>query len=188
MSKPAKDEEQRLINIMYGTYADVLFVLFPFLVIAMQQAWVGSLDKALMRPDLSVAASILGGLAIGKFVLGLVTHRDLGEHRERIVFFIALTLMLVLGPSLILIISIVSSTQVPDFVAFVQPILLVVAITLYSSAVHISNVLTNSRSKEANRGPDDGDVDPEEATERDWSQNRSKLEVPERVSLEKFDV
>ncbi|HET8850694.1 MAG TPA: hypothetical protein VFM78_12525 [Marinobacter sp.] len=127
---------------MYGTYADILFVLFPFLVIAMQRLWDGNLYQALMRADLSIAAAILAGLAMGKFVLGLVTHRDLGRYKERIVFFIALTLFMVLGPAIILILSITGETEVPGFVAFVQPVLLVIAISLYTTAVSISNILT----------------------------------------------
>jgi drug/metabolite transporter (DMT)-like permease len=129
---------------MYGTYADILFVLFPFLVISMQRLWDGELYETLMRADLSVAAAILAGLAMGKFVLGLVTNRDLGRYKERIVFFIALTLFVVLGPAIILMLSITSSSELPGFIAFVQPVLLIIAISLYTTAVSISNILTRS--------------------------------------------
>ena len=142
MTEQSQRREQYSLSMMYGTYADVLFVLFPFLVIGMQRLWEGRLYEALLRPDLSIAAAILAGLAIGKFVLGLVTNRDLRRYKERIVFFIALTLFLVLGPSIILILSILGSAEVPGFVSFVQPILLIVAISLYTTAVSISNLLT----------------------------------------------
>ncbi|KAA1174225.1 hypothetical protein FWJ25_08250 [Marinobacter salinexigens] len=141
INNPQRSESHAL-SMMYGTYADILFVLFPFLVVGMQRLWVGRLYETLMRPDLSIAAAILAGLAIGKFVLGLVTNRDLGRYKERIVFFIALTLFVVLGPSIILILSILGSVEVPGFVAFVQPILLIIAISLYTTAVSISNILT----------------------------------------------
>ena len=134
--------EHHSLSMMYGTYADILFVLFPFLVIGMQRLWDGRLYETLLRPDLSIAAAILAGLAIGKFVLGLVTNRDLGRYKERIVFFIALTLFVVLGPAIILILSILGSAEVPGFVAFIQPILLIIAISLYTTAVSISNILT----------------------------------------------
>ncbi|HCW89997.1 MAG TPA: hypothetical protein DHU56_08095 [Marinobacter sp.] len=148
------DTENRSLSMMYGTYADVLFVLFPFLVICMQRLWDGDLYSVLLRPDLSIASAILAGLAIGKFVLGLVTERELGRFRERIVFFIALTLLLVMGPSLILILSILEGGDVPGFVAFVQPVLLIVAISLYTSAISITNLLT--------QGPGTGERRPEE--------------------------
>lgn len=142
MNDNQQHSEQYSLSMMYGTYADILFVLFPFLVITMQRLWDGNLAQILLRPDFSIAATILAGLAIGKFVLGLVTNRDLGRYKERIVFFIALTLFVVLGPAIILMLSIVGSTEVPGFVAFVQPVLLIIAISLYTTAVSISNMLT----------------------------------------------
>ncbi len=137
-----KNRETHTINMMYGTYADVLFILFPFLVIALQRLWASEGINILKHADLSVASAILAGMAVGKFVLGLISERDLGRFKERIVFFIAVTLFFVLGPSLILITKIVNADEVPEFVVFVQPILLVVAISLYSAAVSISNILT----------------------------------------------
>lgn len=143
-------EESQSLSTMYGTYADVLFVLFPFLVICMQRLWDGDLAEVLMRPDLSIAAAILGGLAIGKFVLGLVTERDLGRYKERIVFFIALTLFVVMGPAIILIISIVGGKDVPGFVAFLQPVLLIISVSLYTTAISISNMLTQDKDAVTN--------------------------------------
>lgn len=144
MSERPTPHEHQSLSMMYGTYADILFVLFPFLVISMQRLWDGELYETLMRADLSVAAAILAGLAIGKFVLGLVTNRDLGRYKERIVFFIALTLFVVLGPAIILMLSITGSSELPGFIAFVQPVLLIIAISLYTTAVSISNILTRS--------------------------------------------
>lgn len=148
MSERQLQHERRSMSMMYGTYADILFVLFPFLVIGMQRLWDGRLYETLMQSDLSVAAAILAGLAIGKFVLGLVTNRDLGRYKERIVFFIALTLFVVLGPAIILMLSITGGSEVPGFVAFVQPVLLIIAISLYSTAVSISNILTQEDGQE----------------------------------------
>lgn len=144
MNDNRQPQEHYSLSMMYGTYADILFVLFPFLVIAMQRLWDGNLYQTLMRPDLSIAAVILAGLAIGKFVLGLVTNRDLGRYKERIVFFIALTLFVVLGPAIILILSITGNAEIPGFVAFVQPVLLIVAISLYTTAVSIANILVRT--------------------------------------------
>ncbi|CAN0602833.1 unnamed protein product, partial [Ectocarpus sp. 12 AP-2014] len=66
MSDNQQHGEQYSLSMMYGTYADILFVLFPFLVMTMQRLWDGNLADILMRPDLSIAAAILAGLAIGK--------------------------------------------------------------------------------------------------------------------------
>ncbi len=72
-----------------------------------------------------------------------MTNRDLGgRYKERIVFFIALTLFVVLGPAIILILSMTGNAEIPGFVAFVQPVLLIVSISLYTTAVSIANILT----------------------------------------------
>lgn len=166
MSERSAQREHQSLSTMYGTYADILFVLFPFLVISMQRLWDGELYETLMRADLSIAAAILAGLAIGKFVLGLVTNRDLGRYKERIVFFIALTLFVVLGPAIILMLSITGNSELPGFIAFVQPVLLIVAISLYTTAVSISNILTGSEEATLSGSPSDqaySETEPAEA-------------------------
>ncbi len=177
MSENQLPNEQYSLSMMYGTYADILFVLFPFLVISMQRLWDGQLYETLLRPDLSIAAAILAGLAIGKFVLGLVSNRDLGRYKERIVFFIALTLFLVLGPAIILMLSITGNREVPGFVAFVQPILLIIAISLYTTAVSISNILTRPAPDAGNR---DG-VSPDNEQEPASATTREPLAIPRRT-------
>ena len=167
-------DDSRLINQMYGTYSDILFVLFPFVVIAMQRLWSGEGAQILTRSDLSVAAAILGGLAIGKFVLGLISDRDLDRYRERIVFFIALTLFVVVGPAMILVIRIVGGGPVPDFVSFVQPILLIIAISLYTTSISISNVLTRSLDDRPHEERDQEEEDYEE------TDNVPTLDLPRR--------
>ncbi len=134
--------DKYFVDTMYGTYADILFILFPFLVIALQRVWNEEGIEILKQPDLSIAAAILAGMGVGKFVLGLIGDKDLGHYKERIVFFIALTLFLVLGPSLMLIIKIVSENEIPKFVVYIQPILLIIAIALYSTSVSVHKIVS----------------------------------------------
>lgn len=128
---------------MYGSYADVLFILFPFLVIALLRVWNEEGIEILKQPDLSIAASILAGMSLGKFVLGLIGDKDLGKYKERIVFFIALTIFLVLGPSLMIIIKTINDNSAAKFVVYVQPVLLTIAITLYSISVSVHKIVEN---------------------------------------------
>ncbi|WP_369602736.1 hypothetical protein AAIA72_07245 [Hahella sp. SMD15-11] len=143
-----KDEEKS-INLMQATYADVLFVMFPFLAMIMQRLWNGENTGDILRaPDLAIAATVLAGLAVGKFVLGLVSDADLSRFKERIVFFIALDIFFCLGPGIIIILKIVSSggnpQTVPELVTYVQPVLLIIAITLYSAAVNVTNLFNDT--------------------------------------------
>ena len=66
--------------------------------IALQRLWNNEGIEILKHPDLSVAAAIIAGMSVGKFVIGLVSDARVNKYRERIVFFIAVTLFFVLGP------------------------------------------------------------------------------------------
>jgi uncharacterized membrane protein len=173
-----KKTEKYFVNTMYGTYADILFILFPFLVIALQRIWNEEGIEILKQPDLSIAAAILAGMGVGKFVLGLIGNQDLGRYKERIVFFIAVTLFFVLGPSLILIIKIVNDSEVPKFVIFVQPILLIISVALYSTAVSIGSIITAN--------VDDNDVQ-EETNETLDGEAPAALKIQPKVEQEQSE-
>lgn len=178
---PDNRSMRETVNMMYGTYADVIFVLFPFVVIGLTRAWEGNPGAILMSPDLSMASAILGGLALGKFVLGLITDRNLSAFRERIVFFIALTLMLVLGPSILLLLLITASPEVPEIVAFIQPILLIIAISLYTTAISISNLLTRPDNELFPNASQGG----ERRTDTDSAPVERTLDLPEKSPEER---
>ena len=133
--------ERYYVRMIYATYTDILFILFPFIVIGLQRAWNGDSADVLKHADLSMASAILAGMTIGKLVLALVGDKTLKPYKEYIVYGIALTLFFILGPSVVLIVKIMGDVFVPSYVVFVQPVLLIVAITFYSSAVSISNIL-----------------------------------------------
>lgn len=138
MAQASEDIEQsELDRLKQGTYSDILFVLLPFLAIFLQRLWTGEVNKILLGYEISTAAAILGGLSISKFIQGLVAHPDLGVKKERIVFIIALTIFCVVVPALILTMKLVSATEVPPVIAYIQPILMVIAVSLYISAIRI---------------------------------------------------
>jgi hypothetical protein len=136
--------EKDFINLMHGTYADILFILLPYMAIMMQRFWTGDTEGLLMKPEISIVAAILAGLSVSKFVLGLINGQTLQAYKERIVFFIALTIFAVLLPSIFLSLMISSTDQVPEFVSFVQPLLLIVAISLYTGSVTVSKMIAES--------------------------------------------
>jgi len=136
-----QNKETYFEDTMYGTYADILFILFPFLVIFLLRIWNEEAGEILRQPDLSIAAAILAGLSLGKFVLGLIGDRDMGQYKERIVFFMALTLFLVLGPSLMIIIKLINDQEAAKFVVFAQPVLLTIAIAIYSLSVSVHKIV-----------------------------------------------
>ncbi len=130
-------EERELSRLKQGTYADILFIMLPFMAILLQTLWAGNAKDILLGPELSIAASILTGLSISKFFQGLVSDRSLGVYKERVVLIISTTLFLILIPALIMTMKLSTAEDPPEIVAFVQPALLIVAISLYISAISI---------------------------------------------------
>ena len=133
--------ETRELRLLYGTYADILFVLLPFAVVGMFKLWNVGLEPFLLSYDLSLAAAVLGGLAVVKFLLGMLVDPTMAKHREWITFLVAGTFFLILAPSLLFSVLVMLSEEPPKWVMFIQPLLVVLGITAYSSAVLASNRL-----------------------------------------------
>lgn len=150
-------DEKELNKIKQGNYADVLFIMLPFMAILLQTLWAGEAKSILLGPELSIAASILTGLSISKFFQGLVADKSLGIYKERVVLIISTTLFLILIPSLILTMKLTTATEPPEIVAFVQPALLIVSMSLYISAISII------RAREEDEEEDETDTIKEES-------------------------
>jgi hypothetical protein len=147
------DDETQSLKLLYGTYADVLFVLLPFAVVALFKVWSQGFESVLLGYDLSLAAGVLGGLAVVKFIMGLLIDPAMLRHKERIVFLIAGTVFLIMVPSILFSVLIMLSDPVPEWAMFVQPLLLVLGISAYTGAVGSTNAL-HERNMDRYRGED----------------------------------
>lgn len=144
--------ENRQVNILFGTYADVLFVLLPFVVVGIFKLWQSDIQSILLSYDIAMASAVLGGLAVVKFIVGLLVDPGMLVHKEKLVFLISGTVFAILVPSLLFSVLIMLSNPVPEFVMFVQPLLLVLAIMAYTGAVASTNVLVEKQRQQAQRG------------------------------------
>ena len=87
----------------------------------------------------------MGGLALVKFVVGLLIDPKMLQYKERMVFLIAGTVFLVLVPGLLFAILVMLADPVPQFAMFVQPLLLIMGVVAYSGAVVSTNALLNKK-------------------------------------------
>lgn len=139
LSSPAREERQ--IRVLFGTYADVMFILLPYLVITAFKLWREDAKAVLTHYDISIAAAILAGLAVVKFILGVLIDPKMLRYKERLVFLISGTVFLVLVPSLMFALLIMLSDPVPPFAMFIQPLLLILGVTAYTGSVTLTNRL-----------------------------------------------
>ncbi len=145
-SEFTRSDEVQDVTLLHGTYADILFVLLPFSVVALFRAWNQGFEQVLLSYDLAMAAGVLGGLAVVKFIMGIMIDPTMSRHREWIVFLVAGTVFLILAPGLMFSVMILLSDPVPQWVMFVQPLLVVLAIGAYSGAVTATHRMRNRNS------------------------------------------
>ena len=142
---PSTVDDEKQLSILFGTYADIMFILLPFFVVAIFKLWQSDVKSILMSNDLSMAAAILGGLALVKFVVGLLIDPKMLQYKERMVFLIAGTVFLVVVPGLLFAVLVMLADPVPQFAMFVQPLLLIMGVVAYSGAVVSTNALLNKK-------------------------------------------
>jgi len=139
--------EKHFVRTMYSCYADILFITFPFLLAGLIRTWNNEGFDILKHPDLSIAALILGGMSLGKLILAIISDTNLSVYKVRFVFIISLILFCIIGPSLVLLIKILSEQDVPQSVAIIQPLLLLSSIVLYSASININFIMTKIFNK-----------------------------------------
>ncbi|MDI9246931.1 hypothetical protein [Marinobacter sp. CHS3-4] len=148
------DAETQSLKLLYGSYADVLFVLLPFAVVALFKVWDQGFESVLLGYDLSMAAGVLGGLAVVKFIMGMMIDTNMLKHKERILFLIAGTVFLIMVPGILFSVLIMLADPVPKWVMFVQPLLLVLGISAYSGAVGSTNAVHRQFQGDTNEDRD----------------------------------
>lgn len=134
-----KSEERAQIRILLGTYSDILFLLLPFFVVLVIKLWKSDIRTMLESPEISLASSVIAGLAVVKMILGLVSHETMVQYRERLVFMVSVTTFLLLTPSLLLTAMGYLMDQAPYFVLYLQPVFLIGSIAMYTGTVNAAH-------------------------------------------------
>lgn len=147
------ESDDKQIRILFGTYADIMFILLPYLVISIFKLWSGDIKSVLLSYDLCIAAGTLGGLAVVKLILGMLIDPSMLRYKERLVFMISGTVFLILVPSLLFALLIMMSDPVPQFAMFIQPLLLIMGVSAYSGSVTMTNHLLRSQSGQQQKHP-----------------------------------
>jgi uncharacterized protein with PQ loop repeat len=118
---------------LYVVAAELAFLLAPFVVIAFAYLYRGDLRNVLYTPYWSLAASILIGQALIRFIARLLqsnTH-DPTISWERVTLIFSVLIVLGLIPSLVVLLLVLISTQPSAYLGIVQVILFVVGVCLY---------------------------------------------------------
>jgi hypothetical protein len=118
--------------------SEYLFVLLPFVVIAIIKIYLSDVDAFFKAADWSFASSILFGQVLVKLVSGSVIHS--GAKWQRVVLLVALVLVLGLVPCLIILALILIDNGNSQFLINMQAAIFVIATLtffLLGSASHV---------------------------------------------------
>ena len=133
--------EKHFVSTMYACYTDILFIVFPFVLVGLLRFW-NSEFNMLIHPEFSIATAILAGMSIGKLLLALISNTELKRFKLRFIFFIACIIFMILGPSVMFIVMMTDGHHAPELAIFIQSLLLILTIIIYSVSFNISFLMT----------------------------------------------
>jgi ABC-type polysaccharide transport system permease subunit len=125
----AKDGDSNAFSLVG---AEFLFILLPFVVSGIVFSYRGEFSRLLYMPEWSLAASVLVGQALVKFISGMLANSGkYTVHWERIALAISFLIVLCLVPSLI-ILSLVLSADAPSRgLAIAQLVMFVIGVGVF---------------------------------------------------------
>jgi len=116
-------------NITYMLISEFLFILMPFIVLAIVTSYKTSIIDLIHIPEWSLSAAILFGLTIVKLVAGSTVA--VGVHWQRAVLVISLFLVIGLVPSLIVLALVLISNEQVIGLTIAQFVLFSLAVFVY---------------------------------------------------------
>lgn len=112
-----------------GATSELLFVILPFIVIAITLAHRGELSSIFSIPEWSIVSAVIVGQSVVKIVSTVLGHQNV--NREPIILWVALLLVCVLVPVLVVLSIVLTSNSVSRALSVVQAVLFVVSATIF---------------------------------------------------------
>lgn len=120
-------------NSLCVVVTEALFILLPFVVIAIVLSSRGQLSRFAYRPEWAIAAAILSGLSLVRFAAGLLQGNvaNSGLSWERVMLIFSLVVVFAFVPSLLVLSLVLVSGAASQYVALAQIGLFVLALFLF---------------------------------------------------------
>jgi len=126
-----------------AAFSELLFVVLPFIVIAITLGHRGELYTIFSLPEWSIVSAVIIGQSMIRLVSVVLDTKP--AYKEGILFILSLILVLLLVPSLVILAIILTSAGVTKLLAYAQASLFIVcAITFYGTS-YLETVLRVSK-------------------------------------------
>jgi hypothetical protein len=117
-------------KIFYGMFSEALFIILPFIVIAITLGHRGQLTSFFALPEWSIVSAVIVGQMIVRCV-SVLFNRSI-HTQELFVFMVASILVLLLVPILILLTIVLTSEAVTRTLQIAQAILFLLSLVVFS--------------------------------------------------------
>lgn len=146
-TKSAKSEHDiNEENITALLMAEFLFILLPFIVLAIVTSYKTSIYDLLFVPEWSLSAAILFGVTIVKFVAGSTVYTG-KLHWQRVILAVAIILVLGLAPSLIILALVLISNELSTSLTVAQLVFFSLAVLVYFTIGSIGHSMLEKVNK-----------------------------------------
>jgi hypothetical protein len=116
--------------------AELLFILLPFVVIAIVFGYRGQRERIISTPEWALAAAVLIGQSVTRLAAGTVGRSDV--YTQRVVLAIAVIIVALLAPCLLVLVFVLTSEHVTLSLSLVQLLLFLIGMLVFSFMTHDS--------------------------------------------------
>ncbi len=131
-------------------FSEMLFVVLPFIVIAMTLGHRGELRTILFLPEWSIVSAVIVGQTIVKLASATIGRR---VHKEMIGLWLSILLVCLLVPILVVLAIVLTAEKVSVTLAATQAVLFLLAATVFWTATWLGHIV---EAKQATTTPSPG--------------------------------
>jgi hypothetical protein len=139
----AEVESQDKQNAMLGAFSQLLFVILPFIVIAITLGHRGQLGSIFFLPEWSIVSAVIVGQTIVK-VVSISLGKNVKAEREPIVLMVSILLVCLLVPTLVVLSIVLTSDKVSISMAASQAVLFLLSAMVFWGFDWLENWIRNS--------------------------------------------
>ncbi|RJP78601.1 MAG: hypothetical protein C4522_12560 [Desulfobacteraceae bacterium] len=142
---------EKSLNIFFASISEFLFIVFPFVVIFIISLYISDTKPFIAKPEWAVAASILFGQSLVKWVSGIAAQKK-SAVVSRVAFVVTLVIVCGLLPSIIVLTLLLITPSSPTWLNLTQIALFIIATVVFFLLGGLGNYLLDNNLAEDRTG------------------------------------
>jgi FtsH-binding integral membrane protein len=130
-------ERKKDIRATLATMSELLFVILPFIVIGITLAYRNEIRSLLFIPEWSIVSAVIAGQAIVRFASLAMGRKNV--RKEHIVLGVTLMLVIVLAPTLLILVFVLTASLISNALAITQGVFFVLSLAAFTVTAWVEN-------------------------------------------------